>query len=107
MKNSRQKLLDYNRNMAQFDIIMLFQQMASLQLALQNLQQENASLKSRLEHIPVNPIVNHLQAEALVARTATYEHPSEINLGIFKALSQFDGTQNPMERKCHQTNEQH
>lgn len=40
MKNCRQKAFDYNRNMAQSDMNMLIQQMASLQLALQNLQEE-------------------------------------------------------------------
>ena len=67
--------------------------MASLQVALQAVQQENQQLKTRLEHIPVNTLVNP-QLVNLEERVAVYNNPNEINLEIFKSLPTFDGVKN-------------
>lgn len=66
--------------------------MANLQVALEAVQQENATLRNRLEHIPMNPVINQPHAAALEPKVATYNTPDEINLEIFKSLSTFDGT---------------
>ena len=66
----------------------LIQQMAHLQIALEAVQQENQQLKTSLEQIPINPVVN------LAERVAVYHNPNEINLEIFKSLPTFDGVKN-------------
>ena len=79
--------------MAQINMEQLIQQMASLHVALQAVQQENQQLKTILEDIPINPVVNP-QVVNLEERVAVYNNPNEINLEIFKSLPTFDGVNN-------------
>ena len=59
-KTTRAKILDSNRNLDTMDQPMmnqLLQQLATLQVTMQTMQQEKAELKNRLPEIPLNPIV--------------------------------------------------
>lgn len=77
--------------MSQADLSTMIQQMARLQIMLQNIQEENRTLKERLDRIPTNPGMAPPATVRLQPVNVSYTTPEEINLDVFKALPVFDG----------------
>lgn len=88
-KYDQQRNLESVEEMAQPEMNAMIQQLANLQLMMQNIQAENASLRARIEQIPINPNIAPAAARRLQPVSLSYATPQEVNLDVFKALPEY------------------
>ncbi|GBP10946.1 Retrovirus-related Pol polyprotein from transposon gypsy [Eumeta japonica] len=100
MSKRRQSNFDNNRlslekkpsTNPQISMEALTQQIARMQLTIENLVSKNQQLENRVSQLPTNPLAP-VAIQPLQAINMTYNSPVEINLDIFKSLPEFKGNQ--------------
>ncbi|GBP97607.1 Retrovirus-related Pol polyprotein from transposon gypsy [Eumeta japonica] len=100
MSKRRQSDFDNNRlslekkpsTNPQISMEALTQQIARMQLTIENLVSKNQQLENRVSQLPTNPLAP-VAIQPLQAINMTYNSPVEINLDIFKSLPEFKGNQ--------------